>query len=282
MRAAGTTAWRWWAVLGIAASACTLTAPAQQRNGHWSEPRQPAYRSPAPNYRPAPQGYRPAPGGYGPAQGYAPAYAPGYRPESGRMAPRGFYGQQNGYGAAPVERRAPQQGSVPNASVSAAPPLSPPRDTVLPAGSVRGEHLMDWMNAHSSLSPQQQQDALSREPGFHELPGQTQQRIRDRLSELDAMTPQQRQRMLQHTEQMERLNPTQRAEVRGAMLQLGALPGDQKRAVSQAFRELRNVPPDQRAAVANSRFGYFNPQQRYALNRLMQVEPMLPPPERER
>ena len=205
-----------------------------------------------------------------------PAYRYGGAPGYGYPArsPQGYYGQPQN--AAPVERRPPQ----PGASVSAAPPLQPGRGNAFTGSSARGEHLAEWMNLHSNLTPEQQQQALSHEPGFRDLPGPTQQRIRDRLSELDAMTPQQRQRMMAHTETMERLNPAQRAEVRGAMLQLGSLPREQQRAVSQAFRDLRSIPPDQREAAMNMRFGGMNPQQRYTLQRLMQVEPMLPPPER--
>ena len=268
------------AVLGTAGLTCVLllAAPAAAQHNNSQAQRGAAFR-PAPSYRPPPQpSYRAPQPAFGPSRAPAGYRAPAYSAPPagyGARAPQGFYGQQNG-AAAPIERRPPQN-AAPNASVSAAPPLRP---NSLTGTGARGEHLMDWMNAHSNLTPQQQQDALGREPGFRDLPGQTQQRIRDRLSELDAMPPQQRQRMVAHTEQMERLNPAQRAEVRGAMLQLGSLPREQQRAVSQAFRELRTVPPEQRESMLNARYGNLSPQQRYTLDRLMQVEPMLPPPER--
>ena len=145
----------------------------------------------------------------------------------------------------------------------------------------RGEHLAEWMNQHSNLSPQQQQQALDREPGFHDLPQATQQRMHERLGELNAMPPQERQRLLANTEIMERLNPNQRAQVRGAMQQLGSLPADQRDAVARTYRQLRDLPPDQRSAALNSDRlrGQFNDAQRNTLNNLMRVEPMLEPPQ---
>ena len=54
------------------------------------------------------------------------------------------------------------------------------------------------------------QKALQNEPGFHELPPQTQQRYRDLLGRLYNMDPQQRSRMLDRNEAFERLTPPQR------------------------------------------------------------------------
>lgn len=142
-----------------------------------------------------------------------------------------------------------------------------------------GEHLAEWMAQHKDLSPQQQQQALEKEPGFHDLPPQTQQRMRDRLTELNSMTPEQRQRILDRNEAMEHLNPDQRAQVRGAMKQLADLPQDQRRYVARTFRGLRELSPAQRENVLNSdRFDHLTPEQRSALTSLMKVEPLLPPP----
>ena len=40
------------------------------------------------------------------------------------------------------------------------------------------------MSQHRNLSPQQQQQALDREPGFRDLPQETQQRMHNRLAQL--------------------------------------------------------------------------------------------------
>jgi hypothetical protein len=143
-----------------------------------------------------------------------------------------------------------------------------------------GEHLAQWMNQHSGLTLQQQEQALEREPGFRELPAQTQQRMRQRLAQLNAMPPQERQRILARTEVMERLSPEQRSQVRGAMQQLGSLPPYQRQEVSRSFRQLRELPPDQRMAAMDSyRYRSLNEAQRTTLTNLLQVEPMLPPSE---
>ncbi len=148
-------------------------------------------------------------------------------------------------------------------------------------GGQKSEHLAEWMNQHGNLSPAQQQQALENEPGFRELPAQTQQNMRNRLAQLNAMPPQQREKVLNRNEAMERLTPEQRGQVRGAMEQLGALPPDQRRFVARSFRELRDLPPNQRQATLNSpRYaGQMTDAQRSTLNNLLRIEPMLPPPE---
>lgn len=173
---------------------------------------------------------------------------------------------------APIERRPPQPrpAAGPNANV---PALSngPHR---LP----RGEHLAEWMTQHSSLSPQQQQQALEHEPGFQELPQETQQRMRSRLAQLDAMDPQRRQQLLARNEAIEHLTLDQRAQFRGAMAQLGALPQDQRRVVARTFHQLLELPAEQRIpAYSSGRYGPpLSDAQRHVLFELLRVEPLLP------
>lgn len=146
----------------------------------------------------------------------------------------------------------------------------------------RGEHLTGWISQHGNLSLQQQQQALGQEPGFRDLPADTQQRYRNRLAQLDAMNPQRRQRLLARNEAMERLTLEQRAQVRGALGQLGALPQDQRHAVAETFRMLRDLAPDQRFAAMNSGrlLPPLNPVQRSVLENLLTVAPILPFPNR--
>jgi Protein of unknown function (DUF3106) len=140
------------------------------------------------------------------------------------------------------------------------------------------EHLAQWMDHHSSLSLTDQQHALESEPGFRDLPSQTQQRMRDRLTQLNNMSPEQRQRILERTEQMEHLTPPQRQQVRGALEQYRGLPEDRRRMVARAFRDLREMPQPQRQAILNSdRFrGQFSDQERNTISNLLAVEPYLP------
>ncbi len=173
---------------------------------------------------------------------------------------------------APIERRSPQPrpGGANGANGS---------NQAQRKGLPRGEHLAEWMNQHRDLTPQQQQQALDREPGFRELPQGTQQRMRDRLAQLDAMNPEQRQRVLARNEALERLTPDQRSEFRGAMQQLGNLPTEQRRPVAQTFHALRELPPEQRvSAFATGRYGPpLSDTQRAVLFNLLRVEPLMPP-----
>lgn len=194
------------------------------------------------------------------AGGYSIAYA-------GPM--RGFGRQQQR--PAPIERRPPP-------GTTEQPGGMGQRHLVGPNGRRGGEHLAEWMNQHRGMTLQEQQMALDREPGFRELPPETQMRMHNRLAELNAMSPMQRQRLLEHTEAMERLNPLQRSEVRGAMQQLGSLPLDQRRQVVRCFRELRMLPPEQRMGMlASPRYGWLNYEERTTLTNLIQIAPMLPP-----
>ncbi|MGA7158418.1 MAG: DUF3106 domain-containing protein [Acidobacteriaceae bacterium] len=193
----------------------------------------------------------------------APRYSRMYASQN-----RGFGGQQAR--PAPIVRRPP-----PGAMVR---PGGAAHQLVGPNGRRGGEHLAEWMNQHSGMSLGQQQQALDREPGFRELPPQTQQHMHERLAQLNAMSPEQRQRTLEHTEAMERLNPVQRSEVRGALQQLGSLPMDQRRQVVRCFRQLRMLPPEQRmGAMASPQYGWLNYEQRTTLTNLIQIAPMLPP-----
>ena len=177
---------------------------------------------------------------------------------------RGFGGQQQM--PAPIERLPARPGRP-----------AGERQLVGPNGRRGGEHLPEWMNQHSGMTLEQQQQALDREPGFRELPVPTQMQMHQRLAQLNAMTPEMRARTLAHTEAMERLNPVQRSQVRGAMQQLGSLPMDERRQVIRSFRELRMYPPEQRFGVMNSpRYGWLNYAERTVLTNLIVVAPMLP------
>jgi len=118
------------------------------------------------------------------------------------------------------------------------------------------------MDRHSNLPLADQQRALANEPGFRDLPPQTQQAMRNRLTQLNNMPPDQRRRLLEHTEAMERLTMPQRQQVRGAMQEYRALPIDRRRMVARAFRDLREMPQPQRQAILSSpgfRGQFFGP-----------------------
>lgn len=191
------------------------------------------------------------------------------------------------YGSPAAPRQAPQPAGP--AFRAGAPGQPPVYRGGQPAGGERGiapgepaGHLGQWMQQHQNMSPQEQQRALEREPGFNRLTSDQQARIRARLQQLNSMPPEQRQRVLNRVESMERLSPEQRQQVTRTMGQLHSLPPDRQRAVAQAFRNLRALPPDQREAAARSYGSQFSPQERDTLNNLMKSEPYLPiqrPPE---
>ncbi len=122
-----------------------------------------------------------------------------------------------------------------------------------------------------------QQKALENEPGFRDLPPQTQQRLRNQLTQLNNMTPEQRRRTIEHNEVMEHLTPPQRQQVHGALEQFRGLPPDRQRLVGRAFRDLREMPEPQRQAFLNSDHfrGQFSDQERSTLSNLLAVEPYL-------
>lgn len=155
------------------------------------------------------------------------------------------------------------------------------RQTDRPGGQAayrRGqEHLPAWWQEHRGLSPQQQADALRRQPGFQNLPRRQQQRLIQRLHEFDRRSPQQQQRMMDRVEMFERLSPERQQEVRGASQALSQMPPARQRMVRQAFRDLRHIPPEERQQMLHSGFGaQFTPQERTVLGNLLSIEPYQP------
>jgi hypothetical protein len=136
-------------------------------------------------------------------------------------------------------------------------------------------HLGIWLQRHQNLSPEEQEQALQREPGFNRLPPETQQRLLNRLRQLNKMPPEQRQRTLDRIEAMEHLSPQMRQQVRASFQDFRSLPQDRQRMVRKAFRDLREYPPEQRTAMMNSpRFqAQFSPQERSILSNILAVEP---------
>ena len=139
------------------------------------------------------------------------------------------------------------------------------------------EHLPTWWQEHRGLSPQQQADALRRQPGFRSLPRGQQQRLIQRLHEFDRRSPQQQQRMMNRVEMFERLSPERQQEVRGASQALSQMPPTRQRVVRQAFRDLRHMPPEERQQMLHSGYGaQFTPQERTVLGNLLSIEPYQP------
>src|ERR1700744_6049587 len=81
----------------------------------------------------------------------------------------------------------------PSQSQQAMPPQQfqrpqPPPPPYGPQPSMRGQqHIGQWMASHQNLSPAEQQRALAQEPGFNSLPVPQQQRMQQRLTQLNGM-----------------------------------------------------------------------------------------------
>jgi hypothetical protein len=154
-------------------------------------------------------------------------------------------------------------------------PGYPPANRPRPQGQ---PHLGEWLVRHQNLSLPDQERALQNEPGFNQLPPETQQRLMGRLQQLNRMPPARRQRTIDQIEAMERLSPEMRQQVRGSFQQFRAEPMDRQRMMKKAFRDLREYPPEQRQAMMNSsQFqAQFSPQERSILGNMLEVEPYRP------
>jgi Protein of unknown function (DUF3106) len=134
------------------------------------------------------------------------------------------------------------------------------------------------MDRHSSLTPEQQQKELENLQGFHDLPPQSQQRLRNQLTQLNRMPPEQRRRYLERNEAIEHLNPAQQQQFRNAVGEFNTLPIDRRRLVARAFRDLREMPPPQREALLNSdrTRAELSDHERATLSGLLAAEPYVP------
>jgi Protein of unknown function (DUF3106) len=205
------------------------------------------------------------------------------------MAPQ-YRGMPPGYGArpSPFTGPTPYRGAVPNhyAPSPARGPMYRPGMPYpaargpysAPQGNLRGQHLGSWLESHQGQSFASQENSLRREQGFSQLPQQQQQRLIDRLHQLDTMPPQQRQRTLGRIENMEQLSPERRQAVRNSAQELGGMDPGRQRQVRGAFRALRDLPPGQREQVLNSPAyrSMYSDHERQVLGNLLSVEPYTP------
>jgi hypothetical protein len=166
-----------------------------------------------------------------------------------------------------------------------APPPKPQSQRVPPASGVQhqpgpkqNQHLGEWLSTHQNQPLAEQERALQLEPGFSRLPPEQQQRLTNRLRELNNKTPEQRQRTIDRVEVWERLSPEEKRQVSNSTMQLRMLPPDRQMPLRKAFRDLRDVPPEQRQSILNSpRFqSQFTPEERGILGNLLTVEPYQP------
>lgn len=189
-------------------------------------------------------------------------------------ANHGWGGSRGGF-AAPQAR---PRNSGPRPSGGMRPQSRPamrPSQAARPNNSRPGQqHLPAWWQSHRGLSPQQQADALRREPGFNRLPPGQQQRLINRLHNFDQRPPEQQQRMMDRNEMFERLAPERQQAVRGAAQTLARMSPDRQVVMRHAFQQLRGMPPNERQRMLNSGYGaQFSPQERTVLGNMLSIEP---------
>jgi Protein of unknown function (DUF3106) len=269
--------------------ALSLTPLAHAQHGEArSAPPAPHYQNPRPPAAPSRSGYlqRPAPSPYGAAQRYQSARPAPY-PSQLRNYP------QRSPAAPPTPTRplisaqpvAPAPGYA--APHSAPPGYGPPGQSASrtpyapPAANVnRGnqQHLGGWLQSHSGESFASQEQSLRQEPGFSRLPQPQQQRLIDRLHQLDTMPAQRRERTLGRIENLERLSPDRRQQVRNSAQELSNMPEERKQQIRSAFRGLRDLPPQQRQQQLDSPAfrAQYNDHERQILGNLLSVEPYQP------
>lgn len=141
-----------------------------------------------------------------------------------------------------------------------------------------GPHLQDWLNRNQNVPLQEQEKQLRNDPSFKRLPKADQQRLTQRLRQMDSMPEQQRDRRLARNEMLERLSPEQRMSINRSGREWSALPADRQMQMRRAFQDLRGVPIDQRQTVLNSsRYqNMFTPEERGILSDFLKVEPYQP------
>jgi hypothetical protein len=178
-------------------------------------------------------------------------------------------GQKSRPPAIRQQERAPRASQPPTPR----PETAAPRQNAAPV--TPDGHLPRWIEDHKNLSLPEQQKALENEPGFRELPPETQQRMRDRLVQLNNMNPQQRERILDRNEALERLNPQQRQQYRSAVQTFAAMPTERRRPMARAILDLREMPPEQRDQVIDSaQFrAQFSDGERTTIRTLLTAEP---------
>ena len=214
----------------------------------------------------APHGYAAPPARYqgAPAQANRPANSPENRP----MYAPGMNG--------PVSQ--PQRPIAAPAGNAFVGPQQGPRNQYAVPPARGGQHLSGWLQNHQGQSFAGQENSLRQEPGFNRLPQPQQQRLIDRLHQLNSMSPEQRQRTLGRNENMERLSPDRREAVRSSAQELSGMDIGRRQQVRGAFRSLRDLPPNQRQQTLNSPEyrSQYSDHERQILGNLLSVEPYSP------
>lgn len=134
------------------------------------------------------------------------------------------------------------------------------------------------MQEHGNLTPAEQQRELQNEPGFRELPPQTQQQYLNELNRLNSMPAPARDRRLEQIEILEHMNPQQLQQYHAAERGILSQPPARRRLMVRAILDLREMPPVQRQQEIDSpRFAaQFSDSERAMIRTALTAEPYHP------
>lgn len=128
----------------------------------------------------------------------------------------------------------------------------PPSTTVQSDDRPRKHRFGAWFQDHRNLSPEQQQQALERDPKFQELPADRQARLRDRLRWLNSLPKEQRERVISRMGHWEDMSPEQRERWKQFQDRLSGMTSERQQAIRQTFRSLRWMSPEDRQRTFES------------------------------
>jgi hypothetical protein len=113
-------------------------------------------------------------------------------------------------------------------------------------------HAGDWLRRYRNLPPDQQRQALEKDPDFQKLPPHRQAQLLQEQQRFLSLPPQKQERILNRMEIREHLTPEQRRQRNQLNQQIRGLPLERRQAVIKAIRGMRDLTPEQREQLVNS------------------------------
>ena len=113
-------------------------------------------------------------------------------------------------------------------------------------------HAGDWLRRYKDLPPDQQRQALEKDPDFQKLPPARQTQLLQRLQHFSGLPAQQQERILSRMETWEHLTGDQKLQAKTLFQQIQQLPPPRRRMLSTAVRGMRDLTPQQREDLINS------------------------------
>lgn len=193
---------------------------------------------------------------------------------AGRLAPRTE--QNQGQRSQP-----PPSSPVPRSQFASPRPVDRPPVTEQQRDANRpfklhpfGARAGDWLRQYKDVPVDQQEKALSNDPGFQRLPAERQEKLRERLRQFNSLSPERKDQLLDRMEKFETLPPEQRQRLRSLQERMRQLPEERQQEVRRVFHQLKGMSHEQRHAFLGSeRFqSVFSQEEREILHGLTDIE----------